>query len=98
MENTKVVHKSTSTEEMAEELVENFARLLRQLEENGKEADEKTFLNYLAGATSALMVMGFGKDGTQAVVDRVHVLIDDIVGEGCGECDACKRRKELGEK
>lgn len=94
MGDTRVVRKSTSAEEIAEELVTNFAKLLRQLGEEGKEADDKTFLNYLAGATSALMVMGFGKDGTQAVVDRVHVLIDDIVGEGCGECDACKRRKK----
>lgn len=88
---TRVIHKSTDPQELAEAIVENFGKLLRQHEEEKQEVDQNTFVNYLAGATSALMIIGFGKDGTEMVVDEVNKIIDDIAQNGCGECENCKQ-------
>jgi len=94
MGNTKVIRKSTDPQEMAEGIIENFAKLLRQYEEDKQETDQFTFVNYLAGVSSVLMIMGFGREGTEAVVEAVHEVIGDIAKEGCGECDHCKNAKD----
>lgn len=87
---TKTIEKNLNSGQIIEMTVDNFAQLLRQLEEDDVETNSSTLLAYMAGVMSTLRILGFDSKHVEYLIKDVGRIIFD---EEC-DCPNCKKENE----
>ena len=99
MKKETVTEVHTSSRDLIKKGASGFLNLARAHSETGREISEETQLGYVAGFYIGLKALGLDEKHCDSVSTALNEVIDEMVKEGCGDCDICRGlgRKETKE-
>lgn len=99
MKNTKVVRNHLNSEQIIVEAVYGFKMTLEALRSEGVNPRPEVLTGYIAGFTTTLNAIGFDKtDAMKLGIKLTDAIFEAGGGVGCGDCDACKAKKQRHER
>jgi len=89
----------TSSRDLVEKGARGFLNLARAHSESGRKISEETQLGYVAGFYIGIKALGLDEKHCDSISTTLNEVIDEMVKEGCGDCDICRGlgRKETKE-
>ena len=95
---TTTVEKHVTSHELIKQGLNDFTILVDASEMMGKDITGESIVGFLAGYQSGLHALGLPYDDSVKIGLAMSETIKEIMQDGCGECDNCKKNEKAKKK